>query len=107
MFMGSYRFEGEPEALAEGYDRLVAAIPDGLIELQVCITSPDAITVFDTCASAEVFDEFSSSPGFAAAVSDAGLPTPIVVPLGEVRRVIAPSKPLSVLHTSQGSTGVP
>jgi len=93
MFLGSYRFEGEPEALSKGYDRLVAAIPTGMIELQLCVTSTDAMTVFDTCPSAEVFAEFSTSPEFAAAVSAAGLPAPIVEPLGEVHRVIAPGVP--------------
>ena len=90
MFLGVYRFGGDPDSLVEAYDRLVASIPAGMIELQVCVRTSDGISVFDTCESREVFDDFSSSPGFAGAVEAAGLPVPTVEPLGVVHRLTAP-----------------
>jgi len=90
VFLGAYRFDGDPADLTPAYDRLVASIPAGMIELQVCIVEDRGITVFDTCPSRAVFDEFTSSDGFAAAVEAAGLPTPTIEPLGEVHGFIAP-----------------
>ena len=91
MFLGAYRFDGDPADLTPAYDRLVASIPAGMIELQVCVVVEGGITVFDTCPSRAVFDEFSTSDGFTAAVEAAGLPTPTIEPLGEVHGVITPS----------------
>lgn len=91
MFLGMYRFDGDPSELMAAYDRLVAGFPPGMIELQLCVQRADGITVFDTCPSAEVFAEFSTSEGFAGALATAGLPTPTVEPLGDVHHAITPS----------------
>jgi hypothetical protein len=91
MFLGMYRFDGDPAELVAAYDRLIAGFPPGMIELQLCVRRPDGITVFDTCPSAEVFAEFSTSEGFAGALRAAGLPTPTVEPLGDVHHAITPS----------------
>ena len=91
MFLGVYRFDGDAEVLAEGYDRLVASIPAGMIALQVCIKTDQGISVFDTCPSQEVFAEFSTSAGFAAAVEAAGLPAPTVERLGDVHGFTTPT----------------
>jgi hypothetical protein len=84
VFLGAYHFDGETRALLDGYDRLVAQFPPGVIELNVCVARDDGITVFDACPSADVFSGFSQSPEFLAAVSTAGLPAPRVEPLGTV-----------------------
>ncbi|HJQ06288.1 MAG TPA: hypothetical protein VJ872_12625 [Nocardioides sp.] len=93
MFMGGYRFTGDPAALLEGHARLMAEIPAESIELHVCVETADGILVLDTCPSQEIFEAFSSSEGFRAAVAAAGLPEPTVEPLGVVRSVVsAPSR---------------
>jgi len=92
VFLGMYRFDGDPEALVEAYDRLVASIPAGMIELQLCVKTDRGISVYDTCPSRAVFDDFSTSDGFAGAVNAAGLPVPTTVePLGEVHWFTAPA----------------
>ena len=90
MFLGVYRFAGDPDELVPAYDRLLASIPAGMVELQLCVVTADGISVFDACPSREVFDEFSTSDGFAAAVEAAGLPGPTVEPLGEVHHTVLP-----------------
>ena len=88
MFLGAYHFDGDPPALLDGYDRLAAEFPPGLLELNVCVARGDGITVFDVCPSAEVFTGFSQSAEFLAAVSMAGLPRPRAEPLGDVHAAI-------------------
>jgi hypothetical protein len=87
MYLGSYRFEGDPAALFAAYERLCAGFPPGAIELQLCIADDDGITVFDACPSRDTFVAFSGGPDFAAALWGVGLPTPVVTPLGTVRAV--------------------
>ena len=91
MFLGVYRFAGDPDELVPAYDRLLASIPAGMVELQLCVLTADGISVLDACPSREVFDEFSTSDGFAAAVEAAGLPEPTVEPLGEVHHTVLPT----------------
>jgi hypothetical protein len=85
MFLGSYRFAGDPAALLPAYDKLVAAYPDA-VDLHACVIADDGITVYDACPSREVFEGFTAGPEFAAAVADAGLPRPVVTGLGDVHR---------------------
>lgn len=89
MFLGAYHFTGDAAALLEGYALLCAEYPPALLQLQVCVQTPDGITVYDACPSEEVFARFSSSGHFLAVVAQAGLPVPRVEPLGEVRNVVA------------------
>jgi hypothetical protein len=84
MFLGAYHFDGAPGPLLEGYDRLVAQFPPGVIELHVCVACDDGIIVLDACPDRETFTAFSQSPGFLMAVSGAGLPAPRVEALGVV-----------------------
>ncbi len=84
MFFGAYRFPGDPAELLPGYDRLMAAMPEEAISLHVCVVEEDGITVFDACPTREVFLEFSGGPGFGNAVVAAGLPAPVVRPLGTI-----------------------
>jgi len=84
MFLGAYEFDGEPAELLAAYGRFVAGYPPEALDLHVCIARGGGITVFDACPSRAVFDGFSRSPGFTAAVAAAGLPAPRVCPLGDV-----------------------
>jgi hypothetical protein len=84
MFLGAYRFAGDPAELLAGYDRLMAGFPPGAISVHVCVADENGMTVFDACPTREVFLEFSSGSNFAAAVAAAGLPVPSVQPLGEI-----------------------
>ncbi|HZU74175.1 MAG TPA: hypothetical protein VE990_15540 [Acidimicrobiales bacterium] len=88
MFLGSYDFDGDPETLLEAYNRLAAGFPPGALQLHVCVTREGGLTVFDGCPSKEVFLQFSAGEMFAAAVAAAGLPTPRVTPLGEVKNAV-------------------
>jgi hypothetical protein len=84
MFLGSYAFEGDPAKLLPAYERMLAQLPEADIGLHVCVVREHGLLVLDSCPSRAVFDAFTASAGFAAAVADAGLPHPRVVHLGEV-----------------------
>jgi hypothetical protein len=88
MFLGAYRFAGDPDELLAGYDRLIALLSEhgAQLLLQACISDDTGITVFDACPSREVFAGFSTSDDFAGAIAAAGLPAPTVTHLGEVHR---------------------
>jgi hypothetical protein len=84
MFLGSYHFDGDADALIPAYERLVASLPSDNFELHVCVRTDAGLTVFDTCPSREVFDGFTASADFAGAVAAAGLPSPRIEALGPV-----------------------
>lgn len=84
MYLTAYRFAGDPAELLRGHDRLLAAIPAENVDLHLVVVGDAGITVLDACPSRAVFEEFSTSPGFRAALADAGLPAPRIEPLGDV-----------------------
>lgn len=85
MFLGAYHFDGHPADLLPGYRRLMEGFPQDSSDLHVCVERVDGITVFDACPSSDVFAAFSVAPEFRMAIEHAGLPTPRIEPLGEVR----------------------
>ena len=87
MFLSAYHFAGDPAALAAAHDRLYQQIPPESVDLHVCVPAADGITVFDACPSREIFEAFSQSAEFRAALAGAGLPPPRLTPLGEVHDV--------------------
>jgi hypothetical protein len=94
MFLGAYRFAGEPADLLSAYDRLIAGFPPDAIALHVCVAGENGITIFDTCPSRAVFAQFSTSTAFASAIAAAGLPAPTVEPLGDVHNaIVRPTAP--------------
>ena len=88
MFLGSYAFEGDPAELVPAYERMLAQMPEGDVGLHVCVVREHGLLVLDSCPSRAVFDAFTSSKGFAAAVAEAGLPHPRVVHLGDVHHAV-------------------
>jgi len=88
MYLGAYHFDGEPGDLLRGYARLMEGRPSDTIDLHVCVVRVGGITVYDACPSRAVFEEFSESAGFRAAVAAAGLPALRVEPVGEVHSAL-------------------
>ena len=84
MFLSAYHFAGDPAELAAAHDRLYQQFPPESLDLHVCVRTAEGIAVFDACPSRAVFDEFSQSAEFRAALADAGLPQPRLEPIGEV-----------------------
>jgi hypothetical protein len=78
VYLGIYRFTGEPASLLAAYDRLAASLPAADGSWHLCAIEPDGITVYDTCPSREVFEAFSTSREFLGALGAAGLPAPEV-----------------------------
>jgi hypothetical protein len=95
MYMGVYRFEGEPAELLAAYNRLMGGMPADRMPLHVCVERPGAIEVYDACPTREVFEAFAASADFRYALESAGLPPPRVTQLGETRNVIAGGRPLA------------
>jgi hypothetical protein len=87
MFLSSYRFAGDPAELTAAYDRLAAMFADVEFALHVAVVDAGGITVLDACPSEEAFQAFSTSPEWRAAYTEAGLPDPVIQPLGQVRRL--------------------
>ncbi|AXJ08383.1 hypothetical protein CFN17_01095 [Arthrobacter sp. PM3] len=85
-----YSFRGDPAELLAGHDRMLALLPEGQLELHVCVQTDEGIAVLDTCPSREVFDRFSSSSQFRELVAAAGLPGPEIRHLGDVRSYVLP-----------------
>lgn len=85
MYLGAFHFDGDPELLLTGYDRMRGGYPADPLDLHVCVVRDGGITVYDACPSAADFAEFTAGDDFAAQVAAAGLPSPRVERLGEVR----------------------
>ena len=88
MFLGAYHFDGDTPTLLDGYDRLLAQFPPGVLQLNVCVALDHGMTVFAACPSRQAFGGVSQSAEFLAAIAAAGLPAPRVEPLGEVHATI-------------------
>jgi hypothetical protein len=88
MFLSAYRFQGEPTALQAAQVRLLALIPASHLHLHASLPHSGGLDIYDCCPSREVFESFSSSPGFAAALAQAGLPPPRIEPLGDLACVV-------------------
>jgi hypothetical protein len=84
MYLGTYEFDGDPDDLAERFDRLAAAFPPGSLLLNACVRRPGGITVIDTCPTEADFRAFSAGADLAAGLASVGLGTPRVTALGEV-----------------------
>lgn len=93
MYLAAYHFNGEPDQLQAGYDRMISAFPPDAVLLNLCVTRSDGITVFDTCPSLADFESFSASDEFASALTAAGLPTPRIESLGDVHGLHGRSRP--------------
>jgi hypothetical protein len=88
MFLSAYHFDGDPTVLATAHDRLVASYPPGALEWHVCAVGDHGIVVIDACPSRADFEAFSRSAEFHAALAAVALPTPRIVPLGEIHSTI-------------------
>jgi hypothetical protein len=92
MHFGVYRFEGEPAALLEGYERLLRTIPSDQLLLHVCVERPGAVEVYDACPTIQAFEAFTAGREFLDAVQGAGLPRPSVMRLGDTRAAFVQGK---------------
>ena len=88
MYLSSYRFSGDPDALAAAYDRLQTAFPAGTWGLRACIRDAEGILVLDACPTREVAEAFGESADFSAALASVGLPRPRIERLGEVHDLL-------------------
>lgn len=85
MFLSMYHFDGDPAVLVPAYDRFMAAsYPADNLLPHVCVVGDGALTIYDACPSREVFENFSQSEQFLAAIAAAGLPRPRITAGGEV-----------------------
>ena len=76
MHASIWRFRGDPDGLLRSYDRMVAEIPEGKMQLHLCLRAPDGIVLVDTCPSRKVFESFVDDPGFRELRKQHGLPEP-------------------------------
>jgi hypothetical protein len=95
MFLGRYRFAGDPDELLPAYDRLMTSIPPAGIYFHACISDAAGITIYDACPTPEVFAAFSTSDDFAGACAAAGLPSPDVEPLGDMHAAYTHGSPVA------------
>jgi len=84
MFLGIYRFKGNPDELLPAYDRLLNNVPREALHLHVCVQDQDGLWVYDCCPTREGFQSFAESDNFQNALKAAGLPAPQVTPMGDV-----------------------
>jgi hypothetical protein len=91
MFIGTYRFTGDPTELAAIYDRFMTQFPDDQLLVHICVRTDDGLVIFDTCPSRAEFVAFSTDPSVLAAWAEAGMPAPQVEEVGEVHAAKAPA----------------
>jgi hypothetical protein len=89
MFLGCYRYEGDPAPLLRSYEQLVARFDTDQFTIHACAVDEGGITVLDACPDEATFRSFSTSPDWLAACAAAGQPPAVVTPIGEVHRVHA------------------
>jgi hypothetical protein len=85
MYLGVYEFDGDPDVLLAGYERLAQQFPLDTLDIHLCVRREDGISVYDACPSKADFDNFSATEQFRAAVYAAGLPQPRIGGAGTVQ----------------------
>jgi hypothetical protein len=90
MYLGMYTFRGNPAELLAGHDRMLALLPEGQLDLHLCVETEDGIAVLDSCPNREVFDRFSSGRPFQELVAAAGLPPAEIQHLGIIKSFVLP-----------------
>ena len=76
MHCSVWTYHGDPDALAEKYEAMLAEIPVEAMQFAMCAKTDDGIVIIDTCPSKEVFDEFAASEGLQALLARHGLDEP-------------------------------
>ena len=84
MFLSRYDFTGDPTALHAALTRMAEKLPPDAIVLNVAVSTETGLSLYDTCPDLATFVEFSTSEQFTTMLSEVGLPTPTITPLGEV-----------------------
>jgi hypothetical protein len=95
MYLGVVYFDGDPGELLPAYLRMLEKAGLEALDVHLCITRDDGLTVFDACPTKEIYEEFTGSETFLGAIAEAGLPAPRVSGLGDlqvahVRQAIRP-----------------
>jgi hypothetical protein len=96
MYLGTYRFTGDPDDLVARYDRLMANFPEESLLVHLCVRGNDGITIIDTCPDEANFRSFSTSAEFRSALGAVGLPEPVVDRIGDVHRARTPAGPVPI-----------
>jgi len=91
MYLGTYRFDGDPDQLLAGSDRMLQLFPPETLLVHVCVRRDDGITILDSCPDEAEFRRFSASAQFASALATAGLPDPVVDYIGDVHFAHTPT----------------
>lgn len=78
MYLGIYDFEGDPDELLAGYERMMGSLPTGMIIFHACVVRDGGITIYDACPTQEAFEGFSTGETFKQALAAAGLPRPTI-----------------------------
>jgi len=58
MHASIWKFSGDPDALLERYDAMLAEIGAGNLRLHICLRAEDGIVLVDTCPSKEAYEAF-------------------------------------------------
>ncbi len=84
MWLSTYQFAGDPDALSAGHERLMSIVPVDDVILNVSPRTPDGISVHDVCPSRAELEALDCP----ADLASAGLPAPTNRPIGEIGRMV-------------------
>ena len=76
MHASIWKFSGDPGALLERYDAMLAEIGAGNLRLHICLRADDGIVLVDTCPSKEAYESFAHGDAFRELRERHGLPEP-------------------------------
>ena len=85
LYLGAMHFDGDPGELLPAYHLLLEGFGIDNLDVHLCIVQDAGLTVFDACPGKAVYDGFTRSEEFRAAVAAAGLPVPRIEGLGDVQ----------------------
>jgi hypothetical protein len=85
LYLGAVHFDGDPGELLPAYHRMLERFGIDNLDVHLCVARDDGLTVFDSCPSKAVHEEFTTSDAFRGAVAAAGLPEPRIEGLGDIQ----------------------
>jgi hypothetical protein len=61
LYLGAFHFDGDPGELLPGYHRLLEQFPIDALDVHLCITHDNGLTIFDACPTKAIHEQFTKT----------------------------------------------
>ena len=78
MHASLWSFRGDPDALLERFDAMLADVPIEHVQAMFALRTPDGLLILDTCPTRAAYEAFRDGEWFAGLLARHGLARPLM-----------------------------